>query len=135
MTNEQVNEQIAAALVAQRRQWVLDQAERPIVVHTTQQRQATEPYLFSGNDQDVRDWLPKCQDFFARNLDSGTADQERIICTISRLTNNSKAQEFGTYYRRAMDGIEGITRVDTHKYWLNFETAIKAQFLSSEERA
>ena len=34
-----------------------------------------------------------------------------------------------------MDGIEGITRVDTHKYWSNFETAIKGRFLSSEETA
>ena len=32
-----------------------------------------------------------------------------------------------------MDGREGIIRVDTHKYWANFEKAIKDQFLSSEE--
>ena len=34
-----------------------------------------------------------------------------------------------------MDGIEGITRVNTHTYWSNFETAIKERFLSSEETA
>ena len=32
-----------------------------------------------------------------------------------------------------MDGLEGIIRVDTHKYWVNFEKAIKDRFLSSEE--
>ena len=103
------------------------------MVHTTQQRQATEPYLFSGKDQDIKDWLLKCQDFFGRNPETWASDQERIIYAIGQLTNNSKAQDFGTYYRRSMDGLEGIIRVDTHKYWVNFEKAIKDRFLSSEE--
>ena len=34
-----------------------------------------------------------------------------------------------------MDGIEGVTRIDTDKYWSKFETAIKERFLSSEETA
>ena len=32
-----------------------------------------------------------------------------------------------------MDGLEGIIRVVTDKYWANFEKAIKDRFLSSEE--
>ena len=133
LTEEQVNERIEKALAAQQRQWVQDRTERLIVVQTTQQRQATEPYLFSGKDQDIKDWLLKCQDFFGRNPETWVSDRERIIYAIGRLANNSKAQDFGTHYRRAMDGLEGIIRVDTHKYWANFEKAIKDRFLSSEE--
>ena len=103
------------------------------MVHTTQQRQATEPYLFSGKDQDIKDWLLKCQDFFGRNPETWASDREHIICAIGRLTNNFKEQVFGTYYRWSMDGLEGIIRVDTHQYWVNFEKAIKDRFLSSEE--
>ena len=133
LTEEQVNERIEEALAAQQRQWTADRTERPIVVHTTQQRQATEPNLFSGKDQDIKDWLLKCQDFFGRNPETWESDREQIIYTIGRLTNNSKAQDFGTYHRCSMDRLEGIIRVDTHKYWANFEKAIKDRFLSSEE--
>ena len=61
LTEEQVNERIEEARAAQRRQWFQDQTERHIVVHTTQQRQATKPYLFLGKDQEIKlDWLLKC---------------------------------------------------------------------------
>ena len=71
--------------------------------------------------------------FRRRNPGTWVADRERIIYAIGRLANNSKAQDFGTHYRRSMDGLEGIIRVDTHKYWANFEKALKDRFLSSEE--
>ena len=103
------------------------------MVHTTQQRQATEPYLFSRKNQDIKDWLLKCQEFFGRNSETWASDRERIIYAIGRLANNSKEQDFGTYYRHSMDGLEGIIRVDIHKYWANFEKAIKDRLLSSEE--
>ena len=74
LTEEQVNERIEEAIAAQQRQWSADRTERPIVVHTTQQRQATEAYLFSGKDQDIKDWLLKCQDFFGRNPETWASD-------------------------------------------------------------
>ena len=79
LTEEQVNERIEDALAAQQRQWSTDRTERPIVVHTTHQRKATEPYLFSGKDQDIKDWLLRCQGFFGRNPETWASDGERII--------------------------------------------------------
>ncbi|HEX3642441.1 MAG TPA: hypothetical protein VHV10_14210, partial [Ktedonobacteraceae bacterium] len=137
ITEEQVTERIEAALNAQREQWNSNRTEHPqqIVVHTTQTKQATEPYLFAGANQDIRDWILRCEDYFSRNPELWTADRDRIIFAIGRLQHNSKAQDFGTYYRRAMDGLEGITRVDENKYWITFVSAIKNRFLSSEEAA
>ena len=133
LTEEQVNECIEGALAAQRRQCTLEQAERPIVVQTTQQSQATEAHFFSGKDQDIKDWLLKCQVFFGRNPETWVSDRERIIYAIGRLANNSKAQDIGTHYRRSMDGLEGNIRVDIQQYWANIKKAIKDRFLSSEE--
>jgi hypothetical protein len=141
LSEAQIMERIEAALTLQREQWDARQAEagrappREIVVHN-ERRQATEPWIYSADrKQDVRTWILACDDFFQRNPTQWVLDRDRIIYAISRMEHGSRAHDFGSYYRRTMDGIDGIPRVDTARYWTTFVSELKERFLSSEEAA
>ena len=136
LSEEQVTERIEAALRRDRRTRAATEAPQEIVVCTSERRQATEPWMFKGDrTQDLRTWILACEDFFARNPQQWVQDRERIIYAIGRLETGSKAYSFGAFYRRAMDGIHGIPRVATHKYWTSFVTELKKRFLSTKEAA
>jgi hypothetical protein len=60
-------------------------------------------------------------------------DSDGIKYAIGWFKKPSRAQDFGTQYRREMDATDRFIFRPTHLYWATFVSALKNQFLSSLE--
>ena len=96
-------------------------------------RHISEPWLYSaGKAEDLKAWILSCEDYFNWNPNEWESEPDCIKYAISRLKDNSKAQEFGISYRRSMEGIDGYNLNPLYKYWKKFKGEIIERFEPKE---
>ena len=96
-------------------------------------RPAMEPWLYSGHhNEDLRAWILACEDFFNWNPHEWGHQNDCIKYVIGRLKENTKGHEFGTSYRKSMEGHEGYERVPHLGRWSKFKAELLARFEPKE---
>ena len=96
-------------------------------------RHISEPWLYSANkSEDLKAWILSCEDYFNWNPNEWENESDCIKYAISRLKNNTKAQELGISYRRSMEGIDGYNLNPLYKQWRKFKSKIIERFEPKE---
>ena len=94
---------------------------------------AEPPYFFQGDDnQDVRNWLTACEDYFDRNPYQWENYSHRIVFLVRKPKGN-KVAPFAEKYRKVMGGIEGFTRDPNYATWERFRQEIIKRYIGIEE--
>lgn len=94
---------------------------------------AKPPYLFQGDDnQDVRNWLTACEDYFDRNPHQWENHSHRIVFALGK-TKGNKVAPFAEKYRKVMGGIGGFTRDPDYSTWERFRQEIIKRYVGIEE--
>jgi hypothetical protein len=94
---------------------------------------AEPPYTFQGDDnQDVRNWLTACEDYFDRNPTQWEIHSHRIIFALNK-TRGNKVAPFAEKYRKVMGGLGGFTRDPDYSTWERFRQEIIKRYIGIEE--
>ena len=94
---------------------------------------AEPPYFFQGDDnQDVRNWLTACEDYFDRNPYQWENHSHRIVFALGK-TKGNKGAPFAEKYRKVMGGIGGFTRDPDYATWERFRQDIIKRYIGIEE--
>ena len=82
-----------------------------LAVPTRPTKLIAEPrYCFQGEDnQDVRNWLMACEDYFDRNPTQWVNHTHRIVFALGKAKGN-KIAPFSEKYRKVMGGLDGYAR-------------------------
>jgi len=96
---------------------------------------AEPPYFFQGDDnQDVRNGLTACEDYFDRNPYQWENHSHRIVFA-HRKTKGNKIAPFAEKYRKVMGAIGAFTRDPDYSSWERFRQEIVKRYISIlEER-
>jgi len=97
-------------------------------------KKAAEPrYFFQGDDnQDVRNWLTACADYFDRNHYQCENHSHRIIFALGT-TKGNKVAPFAEKYRKVMGGIGGFTGDPDYATWERFRQEIIKRYIRIKE--
>jgi hypothetical protein len=94
---------------------------------------AEPPYTFQEEDnQDVRNWLTACEDYFDRNPSQWEDHSHRIVFALNK-TKGNKVAPFSEKYRKVMGGIGGFTRDPDYSTWERFRQEIIKRYIGIEE--
>ena len=94
---------------------------------------AEPPYIFQGDDnQNVRNWLTVCEDYFDRNPTQWENHTHRIVFALNK-TKGNKVAPFSEKYRKVMGGIGGFTRDPDYSTWERFRQEIIKRYIGIEE--
>jgi len=94
---------------------------------------AEPPYFFQSDDnQDVRNWLTACEDYFDRNPYQWENQSHRIVFTLGK-TKGNKVAPFAEKYQKVMGGIGGFTRDPDYATWERFQQEIIKRYIGIEE--
>ena len=94
---------------------------------------AESPYFFPGEDnQDVRNWLTACEDYFDRNPTQWENHTHRIVFALGK-TKGNKIAPFSQKYRKVMSGLDGCTRDPSYSTWERFRQEITKRYIGIEE--
>ena len=95
---------------------------------------AEPPYFFQGEDnQDVRNWLTACEDYFDRNPTKWENHTHRIVFALGK-TKGNKIAPFSEKYRKVMGGLGGYTRDPSYSTWERFRQEITKRYIGIEEK-
>jgi len=91
------------------------------------------PYFFQGEDnQDVRNWLTECEDYFDRNPTQWENHSHRIVFALGK-TKGNKVAPFSEKYRKVMGGLRGYTQDPSYSTWERFRQEIIKRYIGIEE--
>ena len=94
---------------------------------------AEPPYFFQGKDnQDVRNWLTACEDYFDRNPTQWDNHAHRIVYALGK-TKGNKIAHFSEKYRKVMGGLGGYTRDPSSLTWERFRQEITKRYIGIED--
>ena len=94
---------------------------------------AESPYFFQGEDnQDVRNWLTSCEDYFDRNPTQWENHTHQIVFALGK-TKGKKIAPFSEKYRKVMGGLGGYTRDSNCSIWDQFRQEIRKRYVGIEE--
>ena len=94
---------------------------------------AEPPYFFQGEDnQDVRNWLTACEDYFDRNATQWENHTHRIVFALGK-TKGNKIAPFSEKYRKVIGGLGGYTRDPSYSTWERFRQEITKRYIGIEE--
>ena len=94
---------------------------------------AEPPYCFQGGDnQDVRNWLTACEDYFDRNPTQWENHTHRIVFALGKTKGNEIAA-FSKKYRKVIGGLGGYTRDPSYSTWEQFRREITKRYIGIEE--
>jgi len=91
------------------------------------------PYFFQGEDnQDVRNWLTVCEDYFDRNPTQWVNHSYRIVFALGK-TKGNKVAPFWEKYRKVIGGLGSYTQDPSYSTWERFRQEIIKRYISWEE--
>src|SRR6195952_212416 len=96
-------------------------------------RQAEAPPVFkSFKHQNIKLWLLQCEDYFRRNPNQWTLDQDRIKYALSRMEGDD-VSAFALTYRKKMTGELGHLKIEGYEYWESFRVQCMTRFALTHE--
>jgi len=94
---------------------------------------AEAPYFVQGDhNQDVRNWLTACEDYFDRNPYQWENHSHRIVFALGN-TKGNKVAPFAEKDQKVMGGIGGFTRDANYATWERFQQQIIRRYIGIEE--
>jgi len=94
---------------------------------------AEPPYVFHGeDDQDVRNWLPACKDYFERNPTQWVKHSDRIVFAL-RKTKGNKVAPVSEKYRKVRGGLGGYNQDPSYSTWEGFRPEIIRWYIGIED--
>jgi len=94
---------------------------------------AEPPYFFQGDDnQDGRNWLTTCEDYFDRNPYQWENHSHRIVFALGN-TKGNKVAPFAEKYWKVMRGIGGFTRDPDYSTWERLRQEIIKRYIGIKE--
>jgi len=94
---------------------------------------AEPPYVFQGEDnQDVRNWLTACEDYFDRNPTQWENHSHRIVFALGK-TKGNKVAPFSEKYRKVMGCLGDYTQDPSYSTWERFRQEIIKRYIGIEE--
>jgi len=92
------------------------------------------PYFFQGEDnQDVRNWLTACEDYFDRNPTQWENHSYRIVFALGK-TKGNRVAPFSEKYRKVMGGLGGYTQDPSYSRWERFRQENIKRYIGIEEK-
>ena len=89
--------------------------------------------FFQGEDnQDVRNWLTACEDYFDRNPPQWENHSHRIVFALGK-TKGNKVAPFSEKYWKVMRGFAGYTQDPSYSMWERFRQEIIKWYIGIEE--
>jgi len=104
-----------------------------IAIANSGKRQADAPLPFKNRkDQNVKLWLLQCEDYFKRNPNEWSSDQDRITYALGRMEEEDMSA-FAFTYRNKMTGELGHLKIEGYEFWETFRGQCILRFALTHE--
>jgi len=102
------------------------------IANSGKRRADTPPPFKNQKDQNIKLWLLQCEDYFERNPNQWTSDQDRIQYALGRIQGED-VSAFAFTYRNKMTGELGHLKIEGYEFWVAFKGKCILRFALTRE--